>query len=43
VFDKRVAMAQVNYGDWVGSEIAAAPKDFLGQAGIVVASFTKMV
>lgn len=27
VFDKRVAMAQANYGDWVGSEIAAAPKD----------------
>jgi hypothetical protein len=27
VFDKRVAKAQANYGDWVGSEIAAAPKN----------------
>ncbi|KRR23306.1 hypothetical protein CQ14_32300 [Bradyrhizobium lablabi] len=27
VFDKRVAKAQADYGDWVGSEIAAAPKN----------------
>jgi hypothetical protein len=26
VFDKRVTTAQANYGDWVGNEIAAAPK-----------------
>jgi len=27
VFDKRVAKAQANYSDWIGSEIAAAPQD----------------